>query len=355
MGILAAWFLAGVVLLVGGAEALVRGASGLARSLGIPPLLVGLTVVAYGTSAPELAVSVRSALAGQGDIAVGNVVGSNVMNVLLVLGGSALVAPLVLSRGLVRIDAPVLAALSALVWAMARDGRIDRAEGILLVALSVAYSVWALRRAGVTPGDSGAASGGRFRQRVVDAGLALVGFGMLLLGARWVVMAAVGFAQSMGVSELVIGLTIVAVGTSLPEAATSLMAAARGQRDIAVGNVVGSNVFNLTAVLGAAAAAAPGGVAVANEALRIDIPVMVAVAAACVPLFAVRYRLSRWEGALFLAYYAAYALYLVLASGHHPALDLYGRAMIILVFPVSAALLAVATWRAMRPRVDASA
>ncbi len=355
MGLLAVWFIVGVLLLLGGAEALVRGASGLARSLGIPPLLVGLTVVAYGTSAPELAVSVRSALAGQGDIAVGNVVGSNIVNVLLVLGGSALLAPLALSRSLVRIDTPALAALSALVWAMARDGRVDRVEGVVLVALSIAYSAWALRRAeGAPPSDDGPEPG-RFRRRVMDAGLTMAGFGMLLLGARWVVTAAVGFAQAMGVSELVIGLTIVAVGTSLPEAATSLTAAARGQRDIAVGNVVGSNVFNLTAVLGAAAAAAPGGVAVATDALRVDIPFMVAISVACLPLFALRYRLSRWQGALLLSYYAAYALYLVLVSGDHPALAVFREAMTFFVLPGTAVLLAAATWRAMRQRADAPA
>ncbi len=355
MGMLAVWFLGGVVLLLGGAEALVRGASGLARSLGIPPLLVGLTIVAYGTSAPELAVSVRSALAGQGDIALGNVVGSNVMNILLVLGGSALVSPLALSRSLVRIDTPVMAALAALVWAMARDGRIDRVEGAILVTLSVAYSVWALRRAEGAPPPGRDAQAPPRRQAARDSLKAIAGFAMLLIGARWVVTAAVGFAEAMGVSELVIGLTIVAIGTSLPEAATSLMAAARGQRDIAVGNVVGSNVFNLTAVLGAAAAVAPGGVAVAGDALRVDIPVMVAVCAACIPLFALGYRLSRWEGALFLAYYAAYALYLVLASTGHPAFAPYCRAMGFFVLPVSLLLLAAASWRARRPRTDGSA
>jgi cation:H+ antiporter len=352
VALLAVFFVGGVFLLLGGAEALVRGASGLARSLGVPPLLVGLTIVAYGTSAPELAVSVRSSLAGQGDIAVGNVVGSNIMNLLLILGGSALVAPLALSRTIVRMDAPVMAALSVLVWVMARDGRIGRAEGTLLVVLSVAYSAWALRRGGddpqpdVVPRD--------MRRRLTDAGLALLGFAMLVLGARWVVVAAVGFATAMGVSELVIGLTIVAIGTSLPEAATSLMAAARGQRDIAVGNVVGSNVFNLAAVLGSAAAVAPRGVAVAPEALRVDIPVMVAVSVACLPLFALRHRLTRWEGALFLAYYAAYALYLVLSSSRHAALDLFSEAMILFVLPISAALLALVSWRVLRPRGDAA-
>jgi cation:H+ antiporter len=354
MGILAALFAGGVILLVGGAEALVRGSSRLARSLGVPPLLVGLTIVAYGTSAPELAVSVRSALAGQADITLGNVVGSNIMNLLLILGGSALAAPIAISRTIVRLDAPVMAGLSVLVWAMAGDGRISRVEGVALVALSVAYSLWALRRGGSEAAADPAPRGGLTR-RALDGGLALLGFAMLLLGARWVVAAAVGLAQAMGVSELVIGLTVVAIGTSLPEAATSLMAAARGERDIAVGNVVGSNVFNLAAVLGAAAGAAPRGIGVSPDALRVDIPVMVAVSVACLPLFALRHRLTRWEGALFLAYYVVYALYLVLASARDAALGPFTEAVVLFVLPTSAGLLAFATWRAVRPRAGSPA
>ncbi|MEP0774130.1 MAG: calcium/sodium antiporter [Acidobacteriota bacterium] len=340
-----ALFLLGLALLLGGAEALVRGAAALAARLGITPLAIGLTVVAFGTSAPELAASILAARAGAGDIAVGNVVGSNIFNVLFILGLAAVIAPLVVQRQLVRVDVPVMIAVSLLVVPLAWDGRISRAEGALLLGGVILYTVLLLRAARQDPED-GAPSPA---QGTLLGQLALVvaGLAALVLGARWLVAGAVALARVLGLSELIIGLTVVAAGTSLPEVAASVVAALRGQRDIAVGNVVGSNIFNILCVLGGAALVG-GGVPVAAAARHLDIPVMIAVAVACLPIFFTGHRISRWEGALFLAYYLAYTLYLVLQAQHHDAAPLLGWAMLTFALPLTAITLAVLAIRALR-------
>ncbi len=304
-------FLLGFAMLVGGAQFLVRGASSLALRLGVTPLVVGLTVVAYGTSAPEAAVSWRAALAGQADIALGNVVGSNILNVLLILGGSALITPLAVSRRLVRVDVPILLVLSAAVFGVAFSGSIGRGTGAVLLGLAVVYTWFTLTESRRTDpaevrSELEAAAGSPAGSLGLSLGLVAAGLLALVVGARWLVEAAVGLARSMGVSELVIALTIVALGTSLPEVATSFVAAARGQRDIAVGNVVGSNIFNLVVALGGAAALSPSGVAVSPAALRFDLPVMLGVAIVCLPLLASGRRLDRLEGALLLLAYGVY-------------------------------------------------
>ncbi|SFF51352.1 cation:H+ antiporter, partial [Nannocystis exedens] len=310
-----ALFVLGLVLLVVGAELLVSGAARLAARLGVSPLVIGLTVVAFGTSAPELAVSVSAALSpGGADVALGNVVGSNIFNVLFILGVSALIAPLLVQRQLVRFDVPLMLVASAACWLMALDGVIGRVDGILLFAALLVYTVMLLRIAR-RDGEGGdeevplARPGSLTAKLPVQLVMLVAGLAMLVLGSRWLVDGAVAFARLLGVSELVIGLTIVAAGTSLPEVATSVLAAIRGQRDIAVGNVVGSNIFNVLCVLGISAAVAPSGVAVAPAALSFDIPVMTAVAVSCLPLFITGGGLARWEGALFLFYYCAYTAY----------------------------------------------
>jgi cation:H+ antiporter len=347
------FFLAGIALLAFGGNALVRGASALAVRLGVPPLVIGLTVVAWGTSAPELAVSLGAALRGQGDIALGNVVGSNIFNVLGVLGASALVAPLAVSRRLVRLDVPILVALSAAVYLLALDRHLGRWDGLLLVAAGIAYTAFAVRtRHGEEPATPGGARG-RGRALVAQAGLVALGLLLLVIGARWLVEGAIAFARALGVSELVIGLTVVAVGTSLPEVAASVVAAWRGERDIAVGNAVGSNLFNIAAVLGLTSLLVRGGVPIAEAAVAFDIPVMVAVAVACLPVFFVGQAVLRWEGALLLAYYGAYTLYLVLAAQRHDALPLLSRTMALFVLPLTALTLAIVVWReACRRRAE---
>jgi len=344
---------AGLALLLGGAELLVRGAARLAVLFGIPPLIVGLTVVAYGTSSPELAVSLGSALAGRADLAVGNVVGSNIFNVLFILGLAALVAPLVVQRQLVRTDVPIMVGVSLLLPFLALDGRIGRLEGAVLVAGSIAYTLLLLRLGRRGDGGDGDAPGPAPRGAgavLASVALAAAGLAMLVAGARWLVDAATAVARAAGVSELIIGLTLVAAGTSLPEVATSVVAALRGQRDIAVGNVVGSNIFNILAVLGATAAVAPGGVAVAAPALRFDLPVMVAVALACLPIFFTGHRIDRWEGGLFLAYYVAYAAFLVLDAADHDLAGPLGTATLLFAVPITAVtLLVLALRQARRP------
>ncbi len=344
-------FVFGLVALVVGAEALVRGASRLAVSWGISPLVVGLTVVAFGTSAPEMAVSVDAALAGSADLAIGNVVGSNIANVLLILGLSALVAPLLVNEQIIRQEVPIMVGVSLLVLVMALDGSIGRFEAALLFALVIAYTVFLVvqsRRASRHAQDE-------FADEIpttqwdshwgVQAVLALGGLGLLVLGADWLVGAAVVFAKHFGVSDLVIGLTVVAVGTSMPEIATSLIAALRGQRDIAVGNVVGSNIFNLLAVLGAAGVVSTGGLDVPEAARNFDLWVMLAVAFACLPILLTGREIARWEGAVFLGYYAAYLLYLVLAAQQHASLPAYSGAMLSYVMPLTIVTLIVSLLR----------
>jgi cation:H+ antiporter len=347
--------LAGLALLVGGGELLVRGASRLAAALGISPLVIGLTVVAYGTSAPEAAVTLQSGLEGRADLALGNVVGSSIFNVLVVLGISALIVPLVVSRRLVRLEVPLLIGVSTLVLLLGLDGDIGRADGALLVAGAVAYTFFAVhrgRREEPTVAAEHAGEGGPPRRsaRLVAAHLALVliGIGLLVLGSRWLVHGAADLARALGISELVIGLTIVAVGTSLPEVATSVVAALRHERDIAVGNVVGSNLFNILAALGLGALVVPGGIHVAPAALRFDLPVMLAVAVACLPIFFTGHLIARWEGALFLAYYAAYTAYLLMAAAGHDALPAFSRVMAAFVVPLTFLTLVVLAARAGR-------
>ena len=352
-------FVLGAALLIVGAELLVRGASELAGALGISPLVVGLTVVAFGTSSPEAAVSVGSALGGQADIALGNVVGSNIFNVLFILGLSALVAPLMVSRRLVRLDAPLMVGVSALLLFLALDGSIGRLEGLLLFGGVVAYTlfaVWESRREGAEAvgGEDHEqeeyGNGGGSRRVAVQIGLVVVGLGMLVLGSRWLVDGAVAVASAIGISELIIGLTVVSAGTSLPEVATSVLAVLRGQREMAVGNVVGSCLFNVLAVLGLTGLVAPDGIDVAPAAISFDIPVMIATAVACLPIFFTGHRINRWEGLLFLGYYAAYTLYLFFDAAGHEALPAFSLIMLAFVIPLTTVTLAVLAARSLNRR-----
>jgi cation:H+ antiporter len=343
------WLVLGLVVLTFGAELLVRGATRIAAALRISRLVIGLTVVAFGTSAPEFAVSIGSALQGEVDLAIGNVVGSNIFNVLAVLGLSALVAPLVVDRQLIRLDVPIMIGASFLVWALCAGGGLTRAEGALLFALLLAYigwSVWQARRENtpeVEDDDDVAPHLPR------DAGLVLLGLALLVGGAQLLVNAAVDIAQQLGVSQLVIGLTIIAAGTSLPELATSLLASLRGQREIAVGNIIGSNIFNLFGVLGLTALVSPEGLAVARAAMVIDIPIMVAAAVACFPIFFTRL-VSRHEGATFALLYVAYTVYLVLDARSHHLEDEFTAVLLYGALPATALVIAIAVWDGVHKR-----
>jgi cation:H+ antiporter len=349
--------IAGFTLLIAGAELLVRGASRLAAAVGVSPLVIGLTVVAFGTSAPELAVSVNAGLAGQPDIALGNVVGSNIFNVLFILGVAGLIAPMVVARQLVRLGVPLMIAASVVVLILGLDGRIGRLEGGALSLALLLYTGFLIRQSrkenSATAGRTVPEDFAHMRthaQWLIDLALIAGGLALLVLGSRWLVESAVAIAQHLGVSELIIGLTIIAAGTSLPEVATSVIASIRGERDIAVGNVVGSNIINILGVLGLASLVSPAGVAVAPEALRFDIPVMVAVAVACLPIFFNRHLIARWEGGVFLAYYLAYTAYLILAATGSMLLPLFSSAMLGFVLPLSVLTLVIITGRALRER-----
>lgn len=341
-------FVAGLIFLIAGAEALVKGASRLAAGFDISPLIIGLTVVAFGTSSPELAVSVKSALDGQASIALGNVVGSNIFNVLFILGLSALIVPLVVARQLLRLDVPVMIALSVIVLILSLDANFSRGEGLMLVAGLAAYIgllIFQNRREHVDVHDEYAReSVATSSSWVKNISLILGGLVLLVFGSRWLVDSAVAFSRYLGISELVVGLTIVAAGTSLPEVVTSIVAALRGERDIAVGNVVGSNIFNIMGVLGLASIIAPGGIEVSAALINFDIPVMIAVALACLPIFFTGGTISRQEGLLFLGYYVAYTAYLVLAASQHDALAGFSAAMRYFVIPLTGITLLVSAW-----------
>ncbi|TLX57382.1 sodium:calcium antiporter [Stutzerimonas nosocomialis] len=355
------YLIAGLVLLVIGAEVLVRGASRLAAIFGISPLIIGLTVVAFGTSAPETAVSVQASLGGSGDLAVGNVIGSNIANVLLILGLSALVAPLIVSRQLIRLDVPIMIGAGVLTFALAWDGTLDRLDGALLFASVVGYCVLLIvlsrrsKRPAGEPDEFDEAFAlkekpGRFAW-LINLLLVVVGLVLLIGGSNLLVEGAVSLARALGLSELIIGLTVIAVGTSLPELATSMLAVFKGERDIAVGNIVGSSIFNLLLVLGAAALVAPSGLSISPNALAFDFPVMMAVFLACLPIFFSGYQISRWEGLLFFFYYLAYTAYLVLFATGRPVIALFVHAMAWYVLPLTAltlVVLAIRAWRRQR-------
>jgi len=312
--------LAGLALLIGGAELLVRGGSSLAAALGVSPLIIGLTVVAFGTSAPELATSVMASIHGEPGLAVGNVVGSNIFNLLIILGLSAAITPLAVARQLVRVDVPLMAILSGAVWLFAGNRTITRWEGVLLVAGIVAYTVVSV----TTSRSATTALQAEYRDElrltvprhrwIRDLLLVSVGLALLVVGSRWMVVGAQSLARALGVSELIIGLTIVAGGTSLPELATSAVAAASRHTDIAVGNVIGSNIFNLTSVLGWSAIVARGGLRIPDQSLSLDLPMMVVASAACLPIFMSGRTVARWEGVLLLAAYLGYLSWLVVVA-----------------------------------------
>jgi len=336
----------GLGLLVAGAELLVRGGAALAARLGISSLVIGLTIVAYGTSSPELAVSANAVLTGQPNIALGNVVGSNILNVLFILGTASLICPLQVSAQLVRVDVPVMVGVSAALLVMSLDGKLDRADGMILLAGMAAYTVLVIhlgRKAGSLAktdpeskplqADEKAAA---LKTLVWNVFLCLAGLGILIWGAGWFVDAAIQIARSFGISELVIALTIVAAGTSMPEVATSIMASVRKERDIAVGNIVGSNIFNILGILGVSVVlAGEKGLSVPAGLMHFDYVVMLAAAAACLPIFFSGHTIARWEGGVFFFYYVVYTAYLILKASEHDQLPLFNNVVLFFVVPLS--------------------
>jgi cation:H+ antiporter len=348
----------GLAALLLGAELLVRGASRIALAFGIPPIIIGLTVVSLSTSAPEIVISAGAALGGAPDLAVGNVVGSNIANILLILGISAILLPVRIDQRLVRKEVPLLIVVSLVFWGMAFGGLFTRLEGaILLLGFGgyMAYLIILGRKESEAVQAEYAHEYGLFpsrarRQILFNSALVALGVILLVLGARWFVSGAEQLARSLGVSELIIGLTVVSLGTGMPELVTSVIAGIRKESDIAVGNIIGSNLFNMLAVMGITAALAPQGVAVAPAAVTFDIPVMIASAVACLPIFYVGYYIFRWEGFLFVGYYVAYVVYLILAAAQHDALPMFSSVMLEFVIPLTAVTLGILVYRTATAR-----
>lgn len=296
----------GFIILTLGAEALVRGASSIALRLGITPLIIGLTIVAFGTSAPELAVSVKSALAGNSGIALGNVIGSNIANIGLILAITALIRPIQVQSQVVKRDIPLMILASMLFWGLLLDGELSLIDGVILLSLLVGYLTF-----------SYISSKNSNEEEEIEAGpnnpllsglFIIVGISMLVGGGILFVNGAVDLAKTFGVSEVIIGLTIVAIGTSMPELVTSVLAALKGQSDIAIGNVVGSNLFNILGILGITAIVHPVS---ALGFQSFDFIVMLALAVIILPFAWTGLRIGRREGSVLLLSYLGYMAYLI--------------------------------------------
>jgi cation:H+ antiporter len=304
----------GIGLLTAGGEALIRGALGAANRLGISPLLSGLVIVGFGTSMPELVVSLDAAVHQLPDLAVGNVVGSNIANILLVLGLCALLSPMAVKPLALSRDAVVMVAATFLFLWIARDGLLGRAAGVLLLGGLLAYLVWAYRSEVIHGGPGGevhAAEAGELemlpRSTLLTVAAIVIGLALLIGGSRVLVTGAVGIAEQWGVSQAVIGLTLVAVGTSLPELTVSVMAALRRHADVAIGNLLGSNIFNLLGILGVAALTQP--LVVNARILQFDQWAMLGAAVLLTGFLRTGRRLGRVEGAVLLGGYVAYLGY----------------------------------------------
>ena len=331
-------FILGFILLVGGANLLVEGASSLARLLGISPLIVGLTVVAFGTSAPELAVSIQSSLQGQTDLAIGNVVGSNILNILLVLGVAAIITPINVHERLVKLEVPIMIAVSVLLLVLSFDGTLDRLDGLLLfsgILLYIFFTIKTHNKANVSESEAEQESPAGVYTIILQLLFIIIGLGLLVQGSQWLVDGAVVVAKLFGVSEFVIGLTIISIGTSLPELATVVIASLKKEEDLVAGNVIGSNIFNILLVLGVTSLIAPNGIAISEAAIGFDMPIMIAVAFACLPIFFAGYEIKRWEGGLFLGFYVAYTTYLFLNATKHQSLETFNYVMLWFVIPIT--------------------
>ena len=339
---------AGLCLLIFGAELMVRAAVRLAARLHVRPLIIGLTVVAFGSSAPQMAVSLQAAQAHTPDIAVGSVIGSSIFNILVTLGLSALIIPLRVSRQLVRLDIPLMIGASLLVFLLAWNEELGRLDGILLLSALALYLGLLLRQSRHSVRPHAEQPETAPASWFVSVLMIIVGLAMLVFAGRLLLGAAVVVATDLGFSERVIGLTVVAVGTSLPELATSLIAALRGQRDIAVGNVIGANLFNLLGVLGLTALIAPMPLSVSPNALDFDLPVMLGVAALCLPVFYSGYRVTRVEGLLLLGLYLVYGLHVVSFTTGMPLAGKLEQLMLFYVLPPLLAFLLFTSVRAWR-------
>lgn len=328
------------------------GASRLGRALRISPVLIGLTIVSLGTSASEIAVALSAVATDHATMAVGNIVGSNICNVLLILGLAAVVTPLRVAHRLVRFDIPVLILASLLVFGMALDARLDRIEGGVLLALAVLYFV-ALVRARSIPAEDPSEPHAEVPnpaavRRWVAVSMVVAGTALLYVGARLVIVGATDVARAMGAGELVVGLTIVALGTSLPELAATISSLRRAERDLVVGNIVGSNIVNLLVVLGLTATVSGAPLSIPAALMTFDLPILCVVAFGCLPVFFTNDAIERWEGVVFLCYYALYVVYVALDQTGHADTSLHRIAIFAFVLPL-AVMTAMVVLRRHRP------
>lgn len=347
------FFVAGIILLLGGAHLLVSSSSTLAVRFGIPTIFIGVTIVAFATSAPEIAVSLDAVLEDRAGLALGNVLGSNIANILLILGLSAVIAPIKVTKRVVWLDIPIMILASVALYVLALDQKLQPLDGVIMLVLFAGFMIFQIQQArkdknnSVKARDENQEAEGEANPYLQGV-LLLLGLALLALGAHWLVESAITIARIWGLSELIIGLTIVAIGTSLPELATSVLAAGQNESDLSVGNVIGSNIFNILLVLGISAFFSSDGLPISSAALSLDLPFMVAVSIACLPIFFTGHIIARWEGFVFLGYYAAYLLYLFLDATQHQYLELFNEVMMIFVAPITVLTLvifAVRSWQ----------
>ncbi len=319
-------FLAGLGLLIVGAEMVVRGASKLALSLGVKPLILGITVVAIGSSAPELAIGLTSAMQGSDDLAVSNIAGTNIMNLLFILGMSAAIIPIALHSQILKLELPVIVLAALAMVLLSLDGTLSALDGALLVIGAAVYTIVLIRKSRQEPkevvdeyedmygerDEKDQHDENKVRDRIINSLLLVGGLAVTIFGANLLVEGAVGMARAFGITETVIGLTIVAIGTSAPELATTIIGTIRNDRDVAVGNLLGSSIYNILVILGITAIVAPGGLTVSREVLLIDISLMTLVALICIPIFITGKKITRLEGILFAAAYVVYLASIVI-------------------------------------------
>lgn len=350
-------FIGGAILLLYGADLLVKGASNLAKSFGISSLVIGLTVVAFGTSAPELAVTLNASATAKPDIALGNVIGSNVFNILFILGLSALLSPLFVSRQVIKSELPVMIFAVILLFILAFNNVIDQFEGILLVLSGIIYTVFTiwksrkeetLKHAKAENITESSSPSPRKIYILKSIFYALLGLVLLVIGSNLFVDASVNFARMFGLSELIIGLTIVSIGTSLPEVATSITATFKGEKDIAVGNVVGSNIFNIVYILGISSLINPSGLSVQSSLLYFDLPLLLFVSFVCLPLFFTGQEISRWEGVLLFLFYLLYLAYLIMQSSHYSGITFFNSTVLYFILPLSLVIIGTSFYNAVK-------
>lgn len=316
-------FISGLVIIILGAEFVLRGAARLASRLGIKPIIIGLTVVSIGTSVPELAVGITAVSEGSGALAVGNIAGTNILNILFILGLSAAIKPLPLQLLSIRFDVPVMIVSAIALFVMSLDGRLSRIEGVILVLGAIAYTIALVRISRMESSEMREEFAEEFGQKALlkksntalswtlNIVLLIAGLGLCVLGAQLLVEGAVSIARSLGVSDAVIGLTIVAIGTSAPELATTVMATIKDDRDVAVGNLIGSSISNILFILGVTCVVASNGVDVSQDVLWLDLPLAALVAIACYPVFRSDRMVSRKEGIAFVSAYLLYMAFLL--------------------------------------------